>query len=221
MKFRLLTLSAACTAALATTSIANPQDPATKDCNGNGPRHHQWGDGLEHMTKVFDLTADQQAKISPILEQAKPQIAAARQEAKQQMKAIHDNTKSQIRPLLTAAQQTKLDAIQKAHDPAANGSRGNWSRHRHWGNGLAHMTKTLDLTAEQQAKIGPILEQAKPQIMAIRQESRQKIKTIRDGITSQLRPLLTAPQQAKLDAVQKAREDMRKARQEMREVAKQ
>jgi Spy/CpxP family protein refolding chaperone len=221
MKLRLLTLTAACTAALATTSIASPQDPAAKDCSGNSPRHHQWGDGLEHMTKAFDLTADQQAKISPILEQAKPQIAAARQEARQEMKAIHDNTRSQIRPLLTTAQQTKLDAMQKAHDPAANDSRGNWPRHRHWGNGLAHMTKTLDLTAEQQAKIAPILEQAKPQIMAIRQESGQKIKTIRDSITSQLRPLLTAPQQAKLDAIQKAREDMRKARQEMREVAKQ
>jgi Spy/CpxP family protein refolding chaperone len=221
MKIRLLTLTAACAAALATTSIASPQDPAAKDCNGNGSRHHQWGDGLAHMTKVFDLTAEQQAKISPILEQAKPQIAAARQEARQAMKAIHDNTRSQIRPLLTAAQQTQLDAIQKAHDPAANDSRGNWPRHRHWGNGLAHMTKTLDLTAEQQAKIGPILEQAKPQIMAIRQESRQKTKAIRDSISSQLRPLLTASQQAKLDAIQKAREDIRKARQEMHEAVAQ
>jgi Spy/CpxP family protein refolding chaperone len=221
MKLRLLTLTAACAGALATTSMANAQDSAATDSSGSTLGHHQCGNGLAHLTKTLDLTADQQAKISPILEQAKPQIAAARQEARQEMKAIHDNTRSQIRPLLTAAQQTKLDAIQKARDPAANDSRGNWPRHRHWGNGLAHMTKTLDLTAEQQAKIGPILEQAKPQIMAIGQESRQKSKAIRDSISSQLRPLLTASQQAKLDAIQKAREDMRKARQEMREVAKQ
>src|SRR5450631_3558452 len=117
MKLRLLTLTAACAAALATTSIASPQDPAANDCSGNSPRHRHWGNGLEHLTKTLDLTADQQAKISPILEQAKPQIAAARQESRQKMEMIRDNTKSQIRPLLTPAQQTKLDAIQKAHDP--------------------------------------------------------------------------------------------------------
>jgi Spy/CpxP family protein refolding chaperone len=112
-------------------------------------------------------------------------------------------------------------SIASAQDPAAKDSSGNGPRHHHWGNALEHMTKTLDLTAEQQAKIRPILEQARPQITAIRQESRQKIKAIRDNIQSQIRPLLTAPQQQKLDAIRKAREDMRKARQEMREAAKQ
>jgi len=114
MKLRLLTV--ACAAALATTSIASPQDPAAKDPSGNCPSHHQWGNGLAHMTKTLDLTADQQSKIGPILEQAKPQIVAIRQESRQKIKAIRDNTKSQIRPLLMAPQQQKLDAIQKAHE---------------------------------------------------------------------------------------------------------
>ena len=83
------------------------------------------------------------------------------------------------------------------------------------------MTKTLDLTPEQQAKIRPILEQAKPQIVAARQESRAKMKAIRDNTRSQIRPLLTPAQQTKLDAIQKAREDMMKARQAMRDAAKQ
>lgn len=83
------------------------------------------------------------------------------------------------------------------------------------------MTKTLDLTPEQQAKISPILEQAKPQIVAARQESRAKMKAIRDNTRSQIRPLLTPAQQTKLDAIQKAREDMMKATQAMRDAAKQ
>ena len=112
-------------------------------------------------------------------------------------------------------------SIAHAQDPAAKDSSGSWPHHRHWGNALEHMTKTLDLTAEQQAKIRPIIEQAKPQIEAARQESRQKIKTIRDNIRSQIRPLLTPPQQQKWDTIQKAREDMRKARQELREAARQ
>ena len=101
---------------LATISIANAQDPAEKDAGGNGHRHHKWGNSLEHMTKTLDLTPDQQAKIGPILEQAKPQMKAARQESKEKMKAIRDNVRSQIRPLLTPPQQQKWDAIQKARD---------------------------------------------------------------------------------------------------------
>ncbi len=86
------------------------------------------------------------------------------------------------------------------------------------GNAMERMTKTLDLTPEQQAKIGPILDQARPQMEAARQESKQKVRAIRDNVRSQIRPLLTPAQQQKWDAIQKARQDMRKARQEMREA---
>jgi periplasmic protein CpxP/Spy len=116
MKLRLITLTAACAAMLATISITHAQDPATKDAGGDRPRHHKSGNALEHMTKTLDLTPEQQAKIRPILDQAKPQIQAARQESRQKMKAIRDNVRSQIRPLLTSAQQAKLDAIQKARE---------------------------------------------------------------------------------------------------------
>lgn len=116
MNLRLITLTAACAAALATISIANAQDPVSKDSSGNRPRHHKWGNTLEHMTKTLDLTPEQQAKVRPILEQAKPQIVAVRQESRQKIKAIHDNIRSQIRPILTLPQQEKLDAIQKAHE---------------------------------------------------------------------------------------------------------
>ena len=116
MKLRLITLTAAGAAMLATISIANAQDPAANDAGGNRHRHHKWGNSLEHMTKTLNLTPEQQAKIGPILEQAKPQIITARQESRQKIKAIHDNTSSQIRPLLTPPQQQKLDAIHRAHE---------------------------------------------------------------------------------------------------------
>jgi protein CpxP len=115
MKLRLVTLTAACAAMLATISI-NAQEPAEKDAGGNRHRHHKWGNSLEHMTKTLDLTPDQQAKIGPILEQAKPQMKAARQESKERMKAVRDNIRSQIRPILTPVQQQKWDAIQKARE---------------------------------------------------------------------------------------------------------
>jgi protein CpxP len=94
-------------------------------------------------------------------------------------------------------------------------------RHRDGGNILEHMTKNLELTPEQQAKIQPILDQAKPQVIAVRQEAMQKIKTIRDATRTQIRAVLTPAQQQKFDALQKAREDMRKAQEEMRDARKQ
>ena len=111
-------------------------------------------------------------------------------------------------------------SIGLAQDPAA----GNNDRPHRWqqkrGNRVERLTKALDLTPDQQAKIKAIFEQAKPQIQAVRQEGREKAQAIRENIRSQIRPILTPAQQQKWDAIQKAREDMRKAQDEMRDALK-
>ena len=107
-------------------------------------------------------------------------------------------------------------AFGQAQDPAAkNNDRPHRWEHKR-GNPVEHLTKALDLTPEQVAKIQPIFDQAKPQIKAAREESREKARAIRENIQAQIRPLLTPAQQQKFDAIKKAREDMRKAREEMR-----
>jgi hypothetical protein len=68
----------------------------------------------------LNLTPDQKTKVQPILDQAKPQMAAIHQDAMQKSKAVMDSTMSQIRPLLTPDQQKKLDAVQKAHQAMHN-----------------------------------------------------------------------------------------------------
>jgi Spy/CpxP family protein refolding chaperone len=88
-------------------------------------------------------------------------------------------------------------------------------------NPLEHLTKTLNLTADQQAKVGPIIDQAKPQIVAIHQDAMQKVKAVIESSVAQIRPLLTDTQQQKLDAMKKAHEDMFKAMQEMHDADKQ
>ena len=111
-------------------------------------------------------------------------------------------------------------SIGLAQDPAAkNNDRPNrWQEKR--GNPVEHLTRALDLTPDQQAKVKAIFEQAKPQIQAARQEAREKGKAIRENIQAQIRPILTPAQQQKYDAIKKAREDMRKAREEMRDALK-
>ena len=112
MKRNLLALAVAGAIALGGFAMVQAQPG-----HGGGGRH---GFGLEHLTKQLNLTADQQTKVQPIIDQAKPQIAAIHQEAMQKMKAVMDSTTSQIRPLLTADQQKKLDDIQKAHQDMMN-----------------------------------------------------------------------------------------------------
>jgi len=111
-------------------------------------------------------------------------------------------------------------SIGLAQDPAAkNNDRPNrWQEKR--GNPVEHLTRALDLTPDQQAKVKAIFEQAKPQIQAAREEAREKGKAIRENIQAQIRPILTPAQQQKYDAIKKAREDMRKAREEMRDALK-
>jgi len=111
-------------------------------------------------------------------------------------------------------------SIGLAQDPGAkyNDRPHRWQQKR--GNPVEHLTKALDLTPDQVAKVQAIFDQAKPQIQAARQESRQKMQAIRENARSQIRPILTPAQQQKWDAMQKAREDMRKARDEMRDALK-
>lgn len=89
------------------------------------------------------------------------------------------------------------------------------------GNPLAHLTKELNLTPQQQTQVAPIIAQAKPQIQAIHQEAMQKTKAVMDAAEAQIRPLLTADQQQKLDAVKKAHEDMISAMKEMHQARQQ
>lgn len=101
-----------------------------------------------------------------------------------------------------------------AHEGGGHGGH----RFMHGGGGkmaLEHLTKDLDLTAEQQAKVAPIIDQAKPQIMAIHQEAMQKTRAVMETTGAQIRPLLTPQQQQKFDAVKKAHEDMLNAMKEL------
>ena len=85
-------------------------------------------------------------------------------------------------------------------------------------NPLEEMSSTLNLTDAQKAKVQPILDQAKPQLQAIHQEAMTKAKAIIDGSLTQIRPLLTAEQQTKLDAIVKAHEDMHNAMKELHDA---
>jgi protein CpxP len=116
MKRNILTLAAVGAIALGGFAVAQAQ-------GGPGGRHGGWhgqGFALEHLTKSLNLTSDQQAKVQPLIDQARPQIMAIHKDAMQKTQAIIDNTMSQIRPLLTQDQQKKFDQLQKARQDLRN-----------------------------------------------------------------------------------------------------
>jgi Spy/CpxP family protein refolding chaperone len=114
MKRNLLAIAAAGAIALGGFVVVQAQP-------GPGCQHgHGHAFGLGGITEKLDLTADQQAKVQPILDAAKPQIAAIHQEAMQKMHTVMNNTLTQIRPMLNADQQSKLDAVEKAHQDMLN-----------------------------------------------------------------------------------------------------
>ncbi len=118
MKRNLLAVAAAGAIALGGFVVVQAQPGPGGPC-GTGLGHgHAFG--LKGITNNLNLTADQQAKVQPILDAAKPQIVAIHKEAMQKMQTVMKDTLSQIRPLLTSDQQTKLDAIQKAHQDMMN-----------------------------------------------------------------------------------------------------
>ena len=115
MKRNVLALAAAGAIALGGFVVVQAQ-------GGPGGAGHWHGHafGLKGITEKLDLTADQQTKVEPIMDAAKPQIAAIHQEAMQKMHTVMNSTLSQIRPILTPDQQSKLDAIEKAHQDMLN-----------------------------------------------------------------------------------------------------
>ena len=92
--------------------------------------------------------------------------------------------------------------------------------HHKMGNPLEHLSKDLELTDDQKAKVQPIIDQAKPQIEAIHKEAMEKTHAVMENTAAQIRPLLTPEQQQKYDAIKKAHEDMRKAKQQLHEAKK-
>jgi Spy/CpxP family protein refolding chaperone len=116
MKRSLLTFAAIGALAFAGYSFADPQ-------GGFGGRHGGWhGQGLAmgHLTKALNLTAEQQSKVQPLIDQARPQIQAIHKDAMEKTHAIMDKTMSQIRPILTPDQQKKFDDLQKARQDMRN-----------------------------------------------------------------------------------------------------
>ncbi|MGD0905965.1 MAG: hypothetical protein ABSA96_00170 [Candidatus Acidiferrales bacterium] len=88
-------------------------------------------DRLKQMTKDFDLTADQQAKIKPVLVDQQKQMedlrnnsSGDRQSMRGQMMKIQQDANDKIRALLDDKQKDKFDQMEKDRQDRMQNRRG-------------------------------------------------------------------------------------------------
>ncbi|MEO5717573.1 MAG: hypothetical protein ABIR29_03265 [Chthoniobacterales bacterium] len=71
----------------------------------------------------------------------------------------------------------------------------------HRPNLTSRLTRTLDLTDAQKAQVDALAKNVQPQLEAIHQQARTSADTVLKQLDAQIRPLLNAEQQKKLDAL--------------------
>jgi periplasmic protein CpxP/Spy len=97
---------------------ASPPAPITGKKAGHAHKNYH----LQVLSEKLSLTDDQKAKVTPILEDQTKQLKALHADAslsdderKAKRHDIMQSAQDQIRPLLTADQQSKFDAMRKHH----------------------------------------------------------------------------------------------------------
>lgn len=149
---------------------------------------------LDRLAKLLGLSAEQKDQIKPILEDEAQQTEAVRQDKSlsqqdqnAKLQAIDDTTWEKVEPILTAAQQQKLDQV-RLDDK------------------LQTLTKALTLTTTEKDRIKPILEDSATQVRQTRADKslapdakETKLNQIRSSMWDQIKPILTSSQQKKLD----------------------
>jgi Spy/CpxP family protein refolding chaperone len=108
---------------------------------------------------------------------------------------------------LTALSALALGGSVLANDLQDNDRPGGRGGMRH--GGLNRIVEDLNLTPDQKNKVQPIIDQAQPQLENIRREAMEKTKNVMQNTMSQIRPLLTADQQKKLDEMKNDRHGFR------------
>jgi Spy/CpxP family protein refolding chaperone len=176
---------------------------------------------LAKMATCLGLSEDQKVKIKPILEQNFMEMQAlradkniTRQQRRAKMQELRVKLHDQIKPLLTPEQNSKVAGMWTARGP--QGKMGNCRmKPGHHGKDfrmdpskhLARMTTCMGLSAEQQAKIKPILEENYAQKQAVhadktltKEQRRAKMQELRGQLHEKIKPVLTPEQLKKFDA---------------------
>jgi Spy/CpxP family protein refolding chaperone len=108
--FLALIFAAGIMTGVALTIVLGPRSKSEPDAQ---QMKNHW---MLHLTHQLNLTADQQAKIDPILTDAENKIQAARKENFENVSQIFKKANAQIATILTPDQQAELEKMSKEMD---------------------------------------------------------------------------------------------------------
>ena len=137
MKKQLCTVALSGLLALGITGAASAQDAMQQQGGNMQPGQGHGGDRgnpdaqLARMTKRYNLTADQQSQIKPILtdqhqqmEQLHADTSMSRDDKMAKMQSMRADTKSKIEAILTPDQKQKFEADEARMEQHRGGSMG-------------------------------------------------------------------------------------------------
>ena len=79
-------------------------------------------DDADLVSQALGLTATQKEQVQPFVEAIRPQLETVRRQARDEEAAILKELPDQVRPVLSAEQRTRLDALQNI----VNGTHNNF-----------------------------------------------------------------------------------------------
>ena len=154
--------------------------------------------GWERMAQQLNLTDQQKTQIQNFTQAARQQALSIKQDTsltpeqkRDKFKQLRASTHQQVLGVLTPEQQQQMKQLRSQYAGMGNGK----------GAGMGPLAK-LNLTQDQRAKIGPIMQSVRQQAQAVRndttltpQQKRAKMRDIHQGAMTQLNSLLTPEQQ--------------------------
>jgi Spy/CpxP family protein refolding chaperone len=176
-----------------------PSDNATSAPPKMMPRH---GGGFQRLAQQLNLTDQQKTQIQSFTQAGRQQALSIRQDTsltpqqkQDQFKQLRASTRQQIQGVLAPDQQAQMKELRAQHVGMGRG------RGAGIGRGQGRMAQ-LNLTADQRAKIQPILQSSWQQARAVRtettltpEEKHAKLRGIHQGAKTQVNSLLTPEQQ--------------------------
>lgn len=194
---------------------------------------------LNLLTRSLQLTKEQQEKIKPILVEEYAQLEALRgndkynrDERRARLRELNESTYEKIKPILTPEQQLKHEQNKKIVMETRAKKRstrpGTSPEENTPDKRLSRLTLYLNLTAEQQAKIKPILVEEYGQLETLRgndaynrEQRRAKLQSLHEATYGKINAVLTPEQQKKHEEIKQRIIERRSQSKEKREMPKQ
>ncbi len=165
-----------------------------------GMHRGKHGDHMQMMAKKLNLTQQQQDQLKPIFQSTRDQAKAIKNDTtlsadqkQAKLKALHEQTKSQVNGILTPEQQQQMAQMRAFNKGKREGRRGAMGQ---------MMAQKLNLSAQQQDQLKPIMQKQRETAKSIWQDNsltqdqkKQKMQALHQDTQAQVNAILTPDQQ--------------------------